>query len=654
MELYFEIAGDQIDGARDYQEDAFLVTYFGEESGESKASGLVVVADGMGGHAAGNIASNLVVSTFNKAFTSRYGEETPPNLLRDSLLRANHGLAESIRETPALDGMGCTMVAAVLGRGRVHWVSVGDSHLYLIRDRELIKKNEDHSYGGYLDRMKEQGIEVEAEAGLSRNMLMSAMTGDDIAEIDCPESGFQLLPQDRLVIASDGLDTLSPGMIIQTSTWSPTPKECVQALLKAVDEAKRPRQDNTTVVVIDVLERASTSTSAAAPPPAAESTDDPRRRAMGDTQPLDVAEVRAAIAQRAEAEAPPAPAARGKAPLVAGLAVALALAGAGGWYFLLGPGAAKPVPPAPSVTASPPVAPTPTPTPAPAQVPAPEPTQPAPPTTTAGQPTTTPVAPTTPVQAPTVSETPPPAPPTAREFTDALSGGGEGPVMVELPAGEFEMGSGPLSVDADERPQRTVRVAPFAMGKYEVTIAQYGRFARDTGRAVPDTGGLDGAHPVTFVSWDDAYAYTQWLSRQTGKRYRLPSEAEWEYAASAGTTTPYWWGFDPGQNRAHCFDCETGLNPRIPTTVGRFEANPFGLHDTSGNVAEWVRDCYHRDYSGAPDEATVWEGGDCNFRMVRGGGFDSTTKAIRSAKRGRMRSQGNFDSVGFRVARDLD
>jgi len=162
LELVFEIAGDQIDGARDYQEDAFLVTYLDDEDGsDGKSSALVIMADGMGGHAAGNIASNLVVSTFNKTFSGGFGRTEIANLLREALAKANGALAESIKETPALDGMGCTMVTAVFSKGKSNWISVGDSHYYLIRDRELQKKNEDHSYGGYLDRMKAQGMDVE-------------------------------------------------------------------------------------------------------------------------------------------------------------------------------------------------------------------------------------------------------------------------------------------------------------------------------------------------------------------------------------------------------------------------------------------------------------------------------------------------------------
>ncbi|MDX1434275.1 MAG: SpoIIE family protein phosphatase, partial [Gammaproteobacteria bacterium] len=321
MEVTLDIAGDQINGARDYQEDAFLTTYLTEEGGDAKSAALVVVADGMGGHAAGNIASNLVVSTFNKTFTGKYGKQDPPSVLREALKNANEGLKESIKETPALDGMGCTMVTAAFSKGKVFWISVGDSHLYLIRDRTITKKNEDHSYGGYLDRMREQGIDVEAEAGLSRNMLMSAMTGEEIAEIDCPKLGFQLLPGDRVIIASDGLDTLDEEAILKTSAWSHTPTECVSGLLRAVDDAKRPRQDNTTVVVVDVKERKSSE----APPP-----DPAKTRA---TQ-APIVESRPELAR--ERDVPVAAASGGRMGTVMVVLVVLALAGGGVYAYVSG------------------------------------------------------------------------------------------------------------------------------------------------------------------------------------------------------------------------------------------------------------------------------------------------------------------------------
>jgi len=255
MSVEFEIASDQIDGARDYQEDAYMVSQLGDtESGESCA--LIVMADGMGGHAAGNVASNMVIATFNKTFQSNFPTEKIAESLTESLNRSNDQINASVKETPALRGMGCTMVSAYVQDNKLYWVSVGDSHLYLIRDRELTKHNADHSYGAYLDMMKEQGMPIEEQAGMSRNMLMSAMTGEEISSIDVSETPFKLRSGDRIIVASDGLDTLGNGAIIQYSSWSATAKECVYALLKAVEDANKINQDNTTLIVIDVKERA--------------------------------------------------------------------------------------------------------------------------------------------------------------------------------------------------------------------------------------------------------------------------------------------------------------------------------------------------------------------------------------------------------------
>lgn len=623
MELVFEISGDQIDGARDYQEDAFLISFLDDDAGgDSKSAALVIMADGMGGHAAGNIASNLVVSTFNKTFTGAFGRDVPPELLRVALAKANSGLAESIRETPALDGMGCTMVTAVLTKGKVYWVSVGDSHLYLIRDRELKKQNEDHSYGGYLDRMKGQGVDVEAEAGLSRNMLMSAMTGDEIAEVDCPDEGLQLLPGDRLLVCSDGLDTLSAGVIIQTSAWSPTAKECVAALLKAVEDAKKPRQDNTTVVVIDVSEKVG----APVAPPVRASAQDVMRQPGGDTHEMSADEIREAIAPQLEEKKD------GKGAIIAIVAVVLlAVLAAGGYFLFAGDDEPAPVQVAPAQPEPP------TPAPDPQPVPQPDP-QPEPQPVPAVQPE--PAKP-----APVVGG--------ARVFRDPLASGGEGPEMVMIPGGTFEMGVKAFAGDSDELPRHERQIGPFAMSRHEVTIAEYERFARATSRKMPDLSGLDSeSTPVVLVSWDDANAYALWLSKETGQKYRLPSEAQWEYAARAGTDTAYWWGFDLGENRAHCFDCKTGLNPRQPTRVGRFEPNAFGLFDTSGNVMEWTRDCYHKNYNGAPNDASAWEGGDCSVRVARGGSYGNTGKSLRSAARAKRPAQKGNDETGIRLVRD--
>ncbi len=123
------------------------------------------------------------------------------------------------------------------------------------------------------------------------------------------------------------------------------------------------------------------------------------------------------------------------------------------------------------------------------------------------------------------------------------------------------------------------------------------------------------------------------------------------YAARGGTGTAYWWGRDIGRGNAHCFACETGLDPRLPTAIGRFAPNKFGLFDTAGNAEEWVHDCYHPDYFGAPGDGSVFEGGDCTSRVLRGGGYGSGPNALRSSHRDKLRADKGNDQTGFRVVR---
>ena len=256
---------------------------------------------------------------------------------------------------------------------------------------------------------------------------------------------------------------------------------------------------------------------------------------------------------------------------------------------------------------------------------------------------------------PTPESTPAPTLVSKKEFQDDLKDGGKAPVMVVIPAGSFEMGSSSSSRFTDERPRHTVNIKSFAVSKYEVTFVEYDRFAKASDRKLPDDLYMDRkTHPVIYVKWDDAYYYVKWLSEQTGKKYRLLSESEWEYASSTGTKSPFWWGYNEEAGKAHCFGCETGLDPRKPSKVGGFEANKFGLHDTAGNVAEWVRDCWHENYKGAPIDGGVWEGGDCTYRTVRGGAYISPQQSIRSAKRDKLKSDAGYDHVGIRVARALD
>jgi formylglycine-generating enzyme required for sulfatase activity len=236
---------------------------------------------------------------------------------------------------------------------------------------------------------------------------------------------------------------------------------------------------------------------------------------------------------------------------------------------------------------------------------------------------------------------------------DRLAEGVLGPELVRIPGGRFLMGSRRRHLHQDEQPERDVSLAPFWIGKYEVTFAEYDPFATATGRPLPDDEGWGrGRRPVVNVSWADAQAFTRWLSRRTGGAYRLPSEAEWEYASRAGSVSSYWWGFGPEPGRAVCFDCGTRWDNRSTAPVGSLAANPFGLHDTAGNAMEWVQDCASKDYSGAPDDGRPWLQGDCSQRMARGGAFNKPATSLRTTARFPLPADSQFEMVGFRVARD--
>ena len=252
----------------------------------------------------------------------------------------------------------------------------------------------------------------------------------------------------------------------------------------------------------------------------------------------------------------------------------------------------------------------------------------------------------------------------AAVFRDALKDGGEGPEMVALPAGSFRMGSPSDETGryGDEGPVRRVTISQgIAMGRYEVTFADYDRFVSATGRESPyDKGWGRGRRPVIYVSQEDAQAYAAWLSAQTGKTYRLPSEAEWEYAARAGRTTRYSWGNEIGRNRANCDGCGSEWDNEQTSPVGSFEPNVFGLYDMHGNVWECVADCYHEDYEGAPTDGSAWTT-NCDNRsdgtrlaVLRGGSWYSYPRYLRAAYRG-WNSPSNRDNyLGFRLVQDLN
>ncbi len=249
---------------------------------------------------------------------------------------------------------------------------------------------------------------------------------------------------------------------------------------------------------------------------------------------------------------------------------------------------------------------------------------------------------------------------TATSFTDCPIC----PEMGALPADSFEMGSPPSEVgrDNDEGPQHDVRVPAFAIGKYEVTFAEWDACVADGAceQRPEDRGWGRGDLPVINVSWEDTQQYVDWLSGQTGKTYRLPSEAEWEYAARAGTTTPFHFGGTISTAQANYDGSYTyaggaeGEYRRRPVPVGSFPPNAFGLHDVHGNVWEWVQDCWNNNYEGAPPDGRPWEIGDCNTRVLRGGSWIYRPEGLRSASRVRLSSDNRGNTAGFRVARTLD
>ena len=232
------------------------------------------------------------------------------------------------------------------------------------------------------------------------------------------------------------------------------------------------------------------------------------------------------------------------------------------------------------------------------------------------------------------------------------------PEMVVLPAGIFMMG------DRDDRSEyHTVKIAqPFAVGRYEVTFAEWDACVAEGGcnGYQPGHNRGRGRHPVINVSWNDAQNYLYWLGRKTGESYRLPSEAEWEYAVRAGTTTKNFWGdSDPLTSSEICayakvsarFGCDGNGPGTVP--VGAFRSNLFGLHDMIGNVQEWTADCWNRSYRGAPADGRAWQQGDCNNRVVRGSSYLREDVSHDSAARRFTLAGWREPHIGFRVAREL-
>jgi formylglycine-generating enzyme required for sulfatase activity len=278
------------------------------------------------------------------------------------------------------------------------------------------------------------------------------------------------------------------------------------------------------------------------------------------------------------------------------------------------------------------------------------------------------------------------------------------PEMVTVPAGSFAMGSSAeetakylaslpvllawlariLLFPATEHPEHLVTIPQsFALARYVVTHAEFASFIRETGYSTNNSNCVvwqsrhyrnesvgwehpafsqSDREPVVCVSWDDAQAYVRWLngkvrggagglSAGSDGPYRLPSEAEWEYAARVGKRTAFWWGDDIGSGNADCQGCNTTY--RRPAPVGSFRPNPLGLYDMNGNVSEWTADCWNGTYAQAPGDSSAWTKGDCSLRAVRGGDWTGDAETLRSAHRADFGARDRANYIGFRVARTL-
>jgi|TARA_B110000438_G_scaffold300025_1_gene351467 formylglycine-generating enzyme required for sulfatase activity len=234
------------------------------------------------------------------------------------------------------------------------------------------------------------------------------------------------------------------------------------------------------------------------------------------------------------------------------------------------------------------------------------------------------------------------------------------PDLVVVPPGSFIMGLG--STSKNSQPAHQVRITkPFAIGRFEIKFSEW-QSCMDAGgcKTNPDDhlwGKND--RPVINITFFEAKNYITWISKKTGYRYRLPSESEWAYANRAGTSTHWWWGDKVGKNNANCKDCgspwsDNGVKDHGTSPVGMFPPNPFGLHDTTANVFEWVEDCWNSSYKGAPTDGSAWTKENCNYRVIRGGSFYYYSKVGRSAYRAKNPSKVKSYWLGFRILRELN
>jgi len=239
----------------------------------------------------------------------------------------------------------------------------------------------------------------------------------------------------------------------------------------------------------------------------------------------------------------------------------------------------------------------------------------------------------------------------APTYTDEVTG----MQFVYIPGGTFTMGD-PSGKDPSATPALEATVDPFYLGKFEVTFSEYDQFAKETKRELPnDERWGRGIRPVINVNWDDAVAFTKWLSKKTGKKFRLPSEAEWEFAARGGTTTSYYWGEAFSRSAANCNSCGNPWDGKQTAAIGSFTPNPYGLHDMAGNVYEWCLDIRNETYKGHPTDGSPRKWGGLKdprgreFRANRGGSWFQSPIELTVFRRCWDAAEEKRDELGFRV-----
>ena len=235
--------------------------------------------------------------------------------------------------------------------------------------------------------------------------------------------------------------------------------------------------------------------------------------------------------------------------------------------------------------------------------------------------------------------------PAAPAPTMQLASAVQEPAMTKIVGGSFTMGS---NDEITEKPVRRVTIKPFAIGTFPVTVREWNACAAAKACAFTAAGKDDA--PVTNVSWSDASQYVTWLAGATGKPYRLPTEAEWEYAARGGTQTKYWWGDQFQTGMVNCKNCTDIASAEQPIRVGSFKPNPFGLYDMGGSVDQWVEDCWHKAYQGAPTDGSAWVEDQCPSRVIRSGSWKNDSRYVRPSNRDSYDTNVRYPTHGFRIA----